>query len=127
MNLSHFVAQVVAIIYLSIGVGMLFNMDYYKKMFSKMYEEVTAMYVGGFAAVVTGFTLVTYHNVWTKDWTVLVTIIGWLALIKGILLLAFPKQFQSLSAPMIQKGTGTISIIILALGLIFGYFGFFAQ
>lgn len=126
MDLSHFVAQVVAIIYLSIGIGMLFNVDYYKKMFTKMYEEMTAMYVGGFAAIVTGFALVTHHNIWAKNWTILVTIIGWLALIKGISLIAFPKQFQSLSLPMIQRGTGILGIIVLALGLIFGYFGFFA-
>ena len=126
MNLSHFVAQVVAIIYLSIGIGMLFNMDYYKKMFTKMYDEMTAMYVGGFSAIVAGFALVTYHNIWAKNWTVLVTIIGWLALIKGISLIAFPRQFQKLSGPMIEGGMNVLSIIILTLGLIFGYFGFFA-
>ena len=125
MDLSTFVAQVLAVVYLSVGVGMLLDKAYYKKLFSEVFSDHLGMYLGGIMALVAGVALVSYHNVWSQDWTVLVTIIGWLALIKGVMLLAFPsvfmKQFKGFAK---TKYLHTMSFVVLALGLVFGYFGF---
>lgn len=127
MDLSVFVAQVVAVVYLSIGVGMLFDGAYYKKLLDNFYKDQTCMYVGGLLALIIGFALVTFHNEWVKSWEVLVTIIGWLALIKGISLLAFPSKSLELSKSMTKaKNVSTLSIIVIVVGLVFGYFGFVA-
>ena len=36
-----------------------------------------------------------YHNVWTSDWSVAITIIGWLSFIEGLLHIVFPKAAQN--------------------------------
>lgn len=127
MDLSIFVAQVAAVVYLTIGVGMLVDKKYYAKFFDGMMKDMTALYIGGFMALVVGYTLVTFHNDWVKSWEVLVTILGWLALIKGVMLLAFPTTFQGLAKSWIRsKNLGTYALVVIVLGLVFGYFGFVA-
>jgi len=126
MDLPTFVAQVAAITYLSVGAGMLFDKAHYKKLFDDIMHDMSALYLGGFIALIAGFAIVTHHNVWDgSTLEVLVTIIGWLALIKGVMLLAFPTTVVGLTKNMVKsKNLGNLSFIVIALGLIFGYFGF---
>lgn len=127
MDLSTFVAQVVAVSYLAIGVGMLADKAHYKKFLEEMYKDSLGLYIGGFIALIAGFSLVSFHNFWVKDWTVLVTLIGWAALIKGVLILGMPTHFSKWSKHMFKpKNMHVYSLIVLGLGLVFAYFGFLA-
>ena len=78
-------------------------------------------------AITVGLLIIHYHNNWVNNWTVLVTIFGWIALVKGILLLAVPKLstiFKALhKSENIYKYIAPVAII---LGVVFGYFGFFS-
>ncbi|MBT3864449.1 hypothetical protein HOE67_03980 [Candidatus Peregrinibacteria bacterium] len=122
MELSILVAQIIALVYLSLGLGLLFNGAYYKKSFTEMLKSPAFMYLGGVIALVVGFLIVNAHNVWVKDWTVIVTIIGWLALIKGILILVAPKLLVNIAKPML-KHTAVLGVCVVIMGLVFGYFG----
>ena len=124
MDLSMLLAQVLGVVYLAAGLGMLLNGDYYKKAMHAMVKDGGMMYLGGFMALVMGFFMVTYHNVW-EGWPILVTLIGWLALIKGLALLIFPQGMMDWSATM-MKHMANYSYVTLALGAVFAYFGFFA-
>ncbi|MDV7186638.1 hypothetical protein R3X25_05040 [Lutibacter sp. TH_r2] len=128
MEFSIFVAKVIAVIYLSLGVGLLFNGGYYQKVFIKLINDATYLILGGIIAIIIGFIIITNHNIWTKNWTVIVTIIGWIALIKGVLLLAFPS-FSKFFKPLFNNGnlTKILAPIVLIFGLIFAYFGFFSS
>ena len=127
MDLSTFLAQLFAVAYLSIGVGMLLDKAFYRHMLDEVYKDHLGMYLGGILALVAGFSIVSTHNLWVKDWTVLVTIIGWLALVKGVGLLAFPTKFMHpWKHVMASKRLTTISGIVIVLGLVFGYYGFVA-
>ncbi|MDH5596637.1 MAG: hypothetical protein OEY44_00915 [Candidatus Peregrinibacteria bacterium] len=125
MDLSVFTAQVLAAVYLAIGLGMLLDKAHYKKLFDAALKDTGVMYLGGVMALVTGLALVNFHNEWVKSWEVLVTIMGWLALIKGVLLLALPGKFLGMTKSWVNsKNLGTYSVIVIALGLVFGYYGF---
>jgi hypothetical protein len=45
----------------------------------------------GLMSLILGITSVLLHNVWELDWHVVITIFGWLALLKGIIVLAWPE------------------------------------
>lgn len=127
MDLSIFVAQVAAIVYLSVGVGVLVDKAYYKRLFDSFSKDAGTMYLGGFMALIIGFALVTFHNEWVKSWEVLVTILGWLALIKGVALLAFPSSFMGFVENFYKgKNISNLALVAIVLGLVFGYFGFVA-
>lgn len=125
MEKSVFIAQILSVIYMSIGIGMLFNKTYYQELFEQLAKNKSLLFISGFLAVISGFLLIEFHNIWNADWRVLVTIVGWLALIKGIVLLAFPKTVKHYLPLFKSKNFNIILIpVIFLFGLIFTYFGF---
>ena len=91
MELSIFIAKISALVFLAIGFNMWSGKMNIKKMIEE-YENSSALtYLGGAMSLIIGMLLIEYHNIWVKDWTVVITIIGWVATLKGVLLLANPK------------------------------------
>jgi uncharacterized membrane protein HdeD (DUF308 family) len=99
--------------------------NHYRKIANDPFSNAGLTYLAGVITVIIGLLIVTYHNRWTKNWTVLITILGWLALAKGISLIAFPQFVQSLSERMFTDfGSRVFPYASLCLGLLFAYFGF---
>ena len=125
MELSILIAKIVSVIYLSASLGSFFSKDYYLRISEDMCKNAALTYMMGSVTVVFGFLIVNYHNLWGSDWTVLITIIGWLSLIKGVLIIVSPEFFQRLYGPFLTGGSlKIIPYVTLSLGLLFGYFGF---
>ena len=112
-------------IYLSAALGAIFSSDHYRRVLDDLFKNAALTYFVGFTAVIFGFLIVNYHNIWVKDWPVLITLLGWLALIKGVLLIAFPSFVQSYSKPIFEgRGLQCFPYLAAFVGLLFGYFGF---
>ena len=122
MELSILVAKIAALTYLSAGIAALSGKMDYKKIVDSFNASPALTYVTGLFALIIGMILVENHNIWVKDWPVLITIIGWASTIKGVMLIAFPDVMDSFK-PVFKNTTG-VGIFLLALGLLFGYFGF---
>lgn len=124
-ELTLFVARAVALVYLPMGVGLMTGQISGKAMV-KSYKDSPglALWIGIFA-VLAGTFLVQYHNIWVKGWPILVTLLGWVAVIEGVAFIAFPKALLPLSEKM-SKNDKTWGFIGLLLGLLFGYLGFLA-
>jgi len=125
MDLSLFLAQLFGLIYVAVGIGILNNPKRYRAVFDDMMDNGMLLYFGGVISLCVGFTLVTFHNLWLSDWTVLITILGWLALLKGLVLIVCPKCMIEFSQGML-KNLHTIGVGTLIFGLILAYFGFMA-
>lgn len=124
MELAVLVAKLYGAVTLALGLGLLLNAGYYKKTFSDMLKDKTYIFLGGVFTLVLGVLLVTYHNVWESNWVVVITLVGWIALVKGALLLIWPK-FVSLFEFWFKNTnflyvTGVGSLI---LGGVLSYFG----
>lgn len=122
MDLSIFVARTAAIAYISIGISVLGKQVDLKKMIESFENSQGLTIIVGFFSLIIGMLLVAYHNLWVKDWSVIITILGWAALLKGVLYLAFPKQMFSFKS--LLNNSEKWGYLILVIGLIFGYFGF---
>jgi hypothetical protein len=68
---------------------------------------------------VAGLAIVRAHNSWRPDWTVVVTLVGWLALGLGALRIFFPELSQrtveNSSIPLISQ------LLVLAVGLFLSF------
>jgi hypothetical protein len=128
MENSIFIARLLAVVYISVALGMLLSPGYYKKVFTEMMKGGSLAFFGGIMAIVVGFLLVTFHNEWETSWVVLITIIGWGALLKGIFLLAVPEQFLGLFKGWYKtnKSFTIEGVGLLIFALVLGYYGFVA-
>ena len=119
--------QIFGLTYLAIGLGMLVNPRFYGEMLNKMINNEAVLFVTGLLVFVIGYFLVAYHNIWTGGWTIVITIFGWLALLKGLMMIVVPEQSIKLYRSIKISG-GQVSIygaIVFVLGVIFAYFGYF--
>jgi hypothetical protein len=117
--------QFFSLVYLSIGVGMIFNREFYKKMFGDFVGNASILYLGGVMALVVGFLLVTFHNTWAACPSTIITVLGWLALIKGIVILVQPKALISLTKALVasDKFMTIEMVLVIVIGILFSYFG----
>lgn len=120
--------QVFGLLCLAIGLGMLINLSFYEGMFRGLVESAPVFFLMGMASLIIGFLLVTFHNIWTGGWVIVITLIGWGAFIKGLVILILPNVQKSIAKSFFgKKGVFVVEgIIILILGLIFSYLGYFA-
>ena len=118
--------QIFSLVYISIGIGIIINSDFYKKAFEDFTQCGSAMYFGGIMALAIGFIIVTFHNTWTKDFAVIITIVGWIALIKGILILVQPNLMIAITKAFLHKERNLKiqAVIILIIGLLLSFLGF---
>jgi len=125
MELSVLVAKIIAVIYLSASIGGFLDRDYFRRIADGMYKNAALAYMMGFVAVIFGFLILHFHNFRASDWTVLITIIGCLSLVKGVFIIVSPKYFQRLYEPFLtDRVLKNIPYVLLLLGVLFGYFGF---
>lgn len=80
----------------------------------------------GVFSLLLGLAIVIGHPVWEASWRGVITLIGAIAIFKGIMRLAFPKVAEKVITSSFQKGYWALFIVILLLGLYLTYHGFFA-
>lgn len=56
--------QIFSLAYLAIGIGIFINPNFYKRVFEDFTESPTALYFGGFMALLIGYLIVAFHNTW---------------------------------------------------------------
>lgn len=69
----------------------------------------------GYITFLIGLVTVILHNIWVWDWRVIITILGWSTLIKGIMKTGFPGQIHK-QAQMFKKKQWLSALIIILLG-----------
>ncbi len=114
-----YVFQIMGLVMVAIGVGMNLNMDFYRRILTHYSEEPTAIYLNGIIATALGFLLVRNYNT-LEGWTALLTIIGWLTLLKGLTILIMPKTHVAVVAYLKNNTTylRSASEAILVLGIV---------
>lgn len=77
------------------------------------------VYQNGTLLFVAGLAIVRAHNVWCRRWPVLITVVGWFALVAGLGRMAAPLAAQSAGeSPAFLYGSLTT---LLAIGLVLSF------
>ena len=127
MELSLLLMRISGILYLVLGLGLVFNQAAYKKIFHDLYKHTPVMLFMSFMMMIMGLLIVLHHNVWEFSAVGLVTFIGWGALVKGATLILFPGAFREWTGKMVSGPWYMFAVAFsLVLGLFLTYSGFFA-
>lgn len=118
--------QVFSLVYISVGIGMVINPEFYKNMFADFVERPAVLYLGGVTALVVGYLLVAFHNTWTADLSVIITVLGWMALVKGVVIFVCPKHMIRLMKGLVEKKNfmKIEAIVAIVAGVVFVWLGF---
>lgn len=125
-ELSILIAKMIAVTCIAMSFGQIFSGVTYKKMYQDIMKSSGIVVTMGLFSIIIGFLLIEHHNIWVKDWPVLITIIGWMSVVKGFTLLAFPNALKVFEPMFMGKFLKIFPYFTLVFGLLFGYWGFFA-
>jgi hypothetical protein len=76
------------------------------------------IYLSGVLMFVGGLAIVRAHNQWANDWTVLVTLSGWVFLILGLFRMFAASAYQRISAHTSTTVLMFLEGVLLMIGLI---------
>ena len=127
MSTSVFLAKLLGPFFAVVGISVLMNADAFRAIVKEFLKSPSLIFLTGLITLPAGIAIVLTHNVWVADWPVLVTLIGWLAVISGVARIFAPKDITATGKkvaanknfPMIGGG------IWLAIGAVLCFFGYF--
>lgn len=116
---SRLIAGLIGPLLAAIGIGMMLNIDLFPAMAQQLAGNYGLVFIAGMLALVAGVAIVRVHNVWT-GWAIVVTILGWLSIVGGLLRMWFPD----LAAPIATTigGNAPALWIAAAVNLALGAF-----
>lgn len=79
------------------------------------------VYLSGVLMFVGGLAIVRAHNRWARDWTVLVTLSGWFALLLGLVRMFAAGRYQRSSANTSTTVFMVLESLLLLAGVIMTY------
>src|SRR5438552_4669810 len=128
MRRSIFLARLVGPFLAVCGVALIFNTGPFRAIGTEMVASLALIYIGGLLALVAGLAIVNTHNVWTFDWRVAITLLGWLCLIGGVFRVVFPRTVQSIGVSILASVSNTWivgdGVVILAFGAWISHAGY---
>lgn len=126
MAFVNYLAEVWGISIVVISFALLANEKHLRSIFAKI-ETDESLFVWGFISLIIGIAMILAYNVWAQGWQVIITVLGWLALIKGLVLLFLPEQMKKWAKKInIQKWMPFYLVVLIIIGLVITYFGFTA-
>ncbi len=127
MGSSIMLAKIIGPYLVIVAIGIMLNLKFYQRMMEDFFKNSALIYLGGVLALIIGLLIVLFHNVWEANWAVLITIFGWIGLIKGVWLIIFPDSAGRLAQAYQKKAALLVVhlIIILVIGVFLTAKGYF--
>ena len=130
MTTSKYIARLMGPVLLIMAVGMALGLAMEGQGYSSLLKEFIGnrglIFITGILALVAGVAIVNAHNLWVPDWRVIVTVLGWLLVLRGIMLLVFPVAVQTLGDRIVASQSGIVAgaAITFVLGAILCLMGY---
>ncbi|MEJ0021853.1 MAG: hypothetical protein WDN47_04770 [Candidatus Doudnabacteria bacterium] len=124
MDSTIVLARIVGIMSLLVGLSFM-NKSYITAIVDDIVNSKGLLWFVGFVMAILGALMLAGYSTWSFHWPVLITIWGWLALIKGTVIMLFPTSwlswYRKVKSSGIMMVTGVVPIIF---GIILLYKGF---
>jgi hypothetical protein len=75
------------------------------------------IFFSGIFTLLAGLAIVRAHNVWAAEWTVLVTVLGWLCIVGGLIRIIWPERVTTLRAALMRNENSVTAWALVSLVL----------
>ena len=93
LNTTEILAALIGLYFFAAGIGLLVERNGISQLYQGLTDQPMLGYIAGILAFVVGGTIVAVHNQWDGLLQGFVSLVGWICLIEGALVLAFRRQF----------------------------------
>ncbi len=117
MTASKTIAGLLGPTLVALGLAMLLNLGSMPAIAAQIPRDPALIFVSGILLFVAGLAIVRAHNVWSGGWPVLVTVLGWVALVGGMARMFFPIRLAGIAAQMGASRALLVGVAIVFLPL----------
>lgn len=126
MDYSLFWARVLGFYAVIVSIGCFLHIDKMYKLLVDLSGNPSAMMVVGMFTLFLGLAVAVSHSVW-RGWPILVTVLGYWIVFKGITLLFFSKWISHIVTFWQGRDLSYMPVPALVLGLILLFCGYFLK
>jgi hypothetical protein len=126
MQTSIFIARLLGPVLLVAGIAMLVNRKQLDAIIAEMLRSPLLLLLLGIIDFAVGLAIVLAHNLWVADWRLIITLLGWLLMVRGAVRMLLPEQAKALATKLLKDSRvicGGLAVTI-ALGVVLSYFGY---
>jgi hypothetical protein len=123
MDRSIFLARLLGPTFAAIALGILINLGMYESMIAEALHPGILFYLSGLLSLLAGLAIVNLHNTWCADWRVIITVLGWLMTIGGIIRIVVPQVAIAIGST-IYSGRGPTIVVALIVGALGAFLSF---
>lgn len=125
MELSIFLAKVFGLYSVIVCAAVFFKRRELEAVLQEFEKSRLFAFFSGAMALLLGLAIVVGHAVWEFDWRILITVLGWLTVIKGVIRLFFFDWAKGAARKILYSGWYWYSIgLFFSIGLWLTYIGF---
>ena len=122
---SIFLARVLGLIFVIVTGAVLVKYKKFVDFELQAAKSQLFIFTSGFIFVIVGVLLVVSHSVWTFDWRIVITLLGWALLAKGIGRILFPEAvMRMIEKKQTNRWFIAAEAVAFLIGLYFLYYGF---
>ncbi len=103
MSTSILLARLIGPVLVVAGLAALVNPKFLQEIASEFLASRALIFIAGFLTLLAGLAIVNTHNVWSGGWPVVITVLGWLMVLGGVLRMGFPALTRSLGETMLAR------------------------
>ena len=128
MDTSIFIARLLGPPILLAGLSLIAHPSFYRRVAESVRNAPGLLYMIGMLRLLAGLAIVLVHNVWVANWRVLITLLGWVAIVRGTLILAAPEEMLAWTRGMLERDAlfplaAAVAIVLGGALCFFGYLG----
>jgi hypothetical protein len=126
MQNSIFLARLIGPVMALTGISLLVNEAAFRKMSTEFLRSPALIFFSGMILMPAGLAVVLSHNVWVLDWPLIITLLGWIAVISGALRVFAPERALKIGKKAIARKEylTAAAAVWLVIGVVLCYFGF---
>jgi uncharacterized protein YjeT (DUF2065 family) len=127
MDVSLFLAKLLGLYFLILAFICIFRKRQVRATGKELVSSPSALAVSAEISLLFGLVIAIDHTIWEADWRGVVTALGYLLILRGILRFGFPAHVKKCKTKLLDKGYPLVCLILLALGAYLTYWGFIAS
>ena len=125
MATSIFLARLIGPVMALVGASVLANEAAFRKLAQEFLRSPALIFLSGMILMPAGLAVVLSHNVWVANWPVIITLLGWIAVISGAVRVFALDRATKLGKKVLSYNfTMAAAAFWVIVGAALCYFGF---
>jgi hypothetical protein len=115
---TAFVAGIAGPAFILIGIGFFASRAHYKSVYQNLRNETLAVFMTAVVVLSAGIAIVRAGNTWDTLPDIIVSLLGWLMILKGAVLAVMPPFAERTATRVMNAGLFTlIGVVLLIVGI----------